>query len=106
MTTQAVWDALTYVFDPELEVDIVNLGLVYGVERREDGAYALTLTLTTPECPLTDTIEREIDFHLAHLGVEYRIDWAWSPRWHEGLVTAEGRDMLLAVGYRVSPRTA
>ncbi|PKY69758.1 metal-sulfur cluster biosynthetic enzyme [Brevibacterium ravenspurgense] len=101
---QAVRDALSYVFDPELEVDIVNLGLVYGIEHDADGTVALSLTLTTPECPLTDRIEQDIDFHLRHIVPAHRITWVWTPRWHEGLITEEGREMLLVVGYRVSVR--
>lgn len=101
---QIVRDALCYVFDPELEVDIVNLGLVYGLDCDADGTVVITLTLTTPECPLTDQIERDIDFHLRHIVPAHRIAWVWAPRWHEGLITEEGREMLLMSGYRVSVR--
>ncbi len=101
---QAARDALSYVFDPELEVDLVNLGLVYGIEHDADGTVVLMLTLTTPECPLTDQIEQDIDFHLRHVVPAYHISWVWIPRWHEGLITEEGRDMLLTAGYRVSVR--
>lgn len=95
-----VWDVLTHVHDPELEVDIVNLGLVYEV--RIDGARVeLTMTLTTIGCPAQDELEQTAKAAVRTVeGVEaVEVRWVFDPPWTPGRVTEEGRDLLMAMGY-------
>lgn len=88
--TQALWNALPTVIDPELGLDIVTLGLVYGVEVRDHVAW-ITHTLTTPGCPMERVI-RDGSEGAALLvegisGVETRL--VWDPAWHAGMIAAD-----------------
>ena len=98
-TAQDVREALHQVIDPELGIDVVDLGLVYGIEIDNQGRAILTMTLTTPACPLTDLIEDECASTLAGLVEEFRIDWTWQPRWTMEKITPEGREQLAALGF-------
>lgn len=98
-TAADVREALHQVIDPELGIDVIDLGLVYGIEIDELGRAIITMTLTTPACPLTDLIEDECASTLAGLVEEFRIDWTWQPRWTMDKITPEGRDQLAALGF-------
>lgn len=98
-TATDVREAMHQVIDPELGVDVIDLGLVYGIEIDELGRAIITMTLTTPACPLTDLIEDECATTLAGLVEEFRIDWTWQPRWTTDKITPEGREQLAALGF-------
>ena len=98
-TAADVREALHQVIDPELGIDVIDLGLVYGIEIDDLGRAIITMTLTTPACPLTDLIEDECASTLAGLVEEFRIDWTWNPRWTMDRITPEGRDQLAALGF-------
>ena len=98
-TAEDVKEALHQVIDPELGIDVIDLGLVYGIEIDELGRAIITMTLTTPACPLTDLIEDECASTLAGLVEEFRIDWTWQPRWTVDKITPEGREQLAALGF-------
>lgn len=98
-TAADVKEALHQVIDPELGIDVIDLGLVYGIEIDELGRAIITMTLTTPACPLTDLIEDECASTLAGLIEEFRIDWTWQPRWTMEKITPEGREQLAAIGF-------
>lgn len=98
-TAEDVREALHQVIDPELGIDVVDLGLVYGIEIDELGRAIITMTLTTPACPLTDLIEDQCASVLAGLVEEFRIDWTWLPRWTLDMITPEGREQLAAIGF-------
>lgn len=98
-TAADVREALHQVIDPELGIDVIDLGLVYGIEIDSKGRAIITMTLTTPACPLTDLIEDECASTLAGLVEEFRIDWTWQPRWTMDRITPEGRDQLAALGF-------
>jgi len=76
-------EALEEVIDPELGIDIVNLGLVYGVDVDENGDVMVTMTLTAMGCPLAGTIEHEVRSALAPIeGVNsVEVNIVWSPPW-------------------------
>ncbi|GGE51073.1 MIP18 family protein YitW [Pullulanibacillus camelliae] len=76
-------EALEEVIDPELGIDIVNLGLVYGVDVDENGDVMVTMTLTAMGCPLAGTIEHEVRAALAPIeGVNsVEVNIVWSPPW-------------------------
>jgi metal-sulfur cluster biosynthetic enzyme len=98
-TAEDVREALHQVIDPELGIDVIDLGLVYGIEIDGLGRAIITMTLTTPACPLTDLIEDECASTLAGLVEEFRIDWTWDPRWTMERINPEGRDQLAALGF-------
>lgn len=98
----ALWDALREVFDPELSISIVDMGLV--VDARQTGDTArLRITYTAMGCPATDMIEDDIRARLLLLpGVErVEIEVVWEPVWTKTRLTEEGRDALLMVGVSV-----
>ncbi|MBT1176398.1 metal-sulfur cluster assembly factor [Bifidobacterium callimiconis] len=98
-TAKDVREAMHQVIDPELGIDVIDLGLVYGIEIDELGRAIITMTLTTPACPLTDLIEDETASVLAGLVEEFRIDWTWTPPWTIDKITPEGQAQLAALGF-------
>ncbi|MFT8592849.1 MAG: metal-sulfur cluster assembly factor [Bifidobacterium sp.] len=98
-TAKDVQEALHQVIDPELGIDVIDLGLVYRIEIDEQQRAIITMTLTTPACPLTDVLEDECASMLAGLVEEFRIDWTWTPRWTMEMITPDGRDQLAAIGF-------
>jgi metal-sulfur cluster biosynthetic enzyme len=102
----AIEEAMRDVVDPELGINVVDLGLVYGVnlEAAEEGTVALIdMTLTSPACPLTDVIEDQSRSALIGAGLvdELRINWVWNPPWGPDKITDDGRDQLRALGFTV-----
>jgi len=75
--------ALENVIDPELGIDIVNLGLIYGVDLDDDGLCTVTMTLTSMGCPLAGHIEEDIRRVLADIpqAKEIEVDIVWDPPW-------------------------
>ena len=94
------------VVDPELGINVVDLGLVYGlnVEQGEKGKVAvIDMTLTSAACPLTDVIEDQTLNALVGPGLvdEVKITWVWNPPWGPDKITDDGRDQLRALGFTV-----
>ncbi|WP_026571121.1 MULTISPECIES: metal-sulfur cluster assembly factor [Sediminibacillus] len=75
--------ALENVIDPELGIDIVNLGLVYGVDLDENGVATVTMTLTAMGCPLAGHIEQDVKFVLSDIPEvkETKVNIVWNPPW-------------------------
>jgi metal-sulfur cluster biosynthetic enzyme len=96
----AVRDALAEVIDPDLGVNIVDLGFVRGVAV-EGRTAVLTMTLTSAACPLTGVLEDQIRAGLAPLGCVdgFRVDWQWLPAWRPADITDAGREQLRAIGF-------
>ncbi|RSK26438.1 metal-sulfur cluster assembly factor [Bacillus sp. HMF5848] len=82
-TKENLMGALEEVLDPELGIDIVNLGLVYDVDLNEDGLCTVTMTLTSMGCPLAGPITENIKQVLADLPEvkETEVNIVWSPPW-------------------------
>jgi metal-sulfur cluster biosynthetic enzyme len=95
VTPEAVRDALHRVLDPELGLDIVDLGLVYGVEVIGTRVF-VTMTLTTPLCPINELLTASVDDAVRALpGVtDVRVDLVWTPPWSPDMVSQEGRQKL------------
>ncbi|MCD7101919.1 metal-sulfur cluster assembly factor [Pseudoclavibacter sp. 13-3] len=94
-------DALREVVDPELDVNIVDLGLVYDLSFDEDGELVISMTLTSAGCPLTDVLEEQITASLKDVVPSFRINWVWMPPWGPERITPEGRDMMRALGFTI-----
>ena len=97
----AIEEALRDVIDPELGINIVDLGLLYGVSIEPDGTVVLDMTLTTAACPLTDVIEEQAQQALSLIADKVRIQWVWLPPWGPDKITPEGREQLRALGFNV-----
>ncbi|MHA6668147.1 metal-sulfur cluster assembly factor [Homoserinimonas sp. A447] len=95
-----VEEALKDVMDPELGVNIVDLGLIYDLTwDEENNALIISMTLTSAGCPLTDVIEEEISQNLDGIVEQFRINWVWMPPWGPDKITDDGRDMMRALGF-------
>ena len=78
-----VVETLKTVYDPEIPVDIYELGLVYGIDIGPDGRIVITMTLTSPGCPVAESLPREVELKVASIeGVSLvHIDLVWDPPW-------------------------
>ena len=94
-------EAMRDVVDPELGINVVDLGLVYGITLDQNRTAVLDMTLTSAACPLTDVIEDQTRSALADLSDDVRINWVWMPPWGPDKITDEGREQLRALGFNV-----
>jgi metal-sulfur cluster biosynthetic enzyme len=97
---EAAWGALRNVYDPELYLDVVSLGLVYDI-RQEDGSLAVEMTLTTPGCPASESISEMARAAIADaVGADFDVDvrLVWDPPWNPAMIDAEAAAKL---GFRV-----
>ena len=101
LTEEMIRTALKNVIDPEIGLDIVNLGLIYRVDILEDGKIVdLDMTLTTPACPAGPQIIEQVKREVGVLGDVYknledvRVNLVWTPCWSPALMTEEARDQL------------
>lgn len=98
---EEIEESLKEVIDPELGVNIVDLGLLYGLRWDEDGTLILDLTLTTAACPLQEVIEEQVQSNLENLVDSWRVNWVWMPPWGPERITEDGRDMMRALGFNI-----
>ncbi len=88
-----VVNALKSIYDPEIPVDIYELGLIYDVEISEDGDAIVTMTLTTPHCPVAESLPQEVELRV--LGVpgirDAEVKLVWDPPWDPSKMTDEAR---------------
>ncbi|WP_109471421.1 metal-sulfur cluster assembly factor [Ornithinimicrobium cavernae] len=96
-----VEEALRDVVDPELGINVVDLGLIYGLTVDAQSHSVIDMTLTSAACPLTDVIEEQVGQVLEGLVSSYRINWVWMPPWGPDKITPEGREQLRALGFNV-----
>ena len=98
-----VEEALRDVIDPELGINVVDLGLVYGVYLNPDGTGTVDMTLTSPACPLQDVITDQARGMLVNSGLctDMEINWVWIPAWGPDKITDDGREQLRALGFTV-----
>jgi len=97
-----VEEALKDVVDPELGVNVVDLGLIYDLSwDDENSALIISMTLTSAGCPLTDVIEEQTAQALDGVVDAFRITWVWMPPWGPDKITDDGRDMMRALGFSI-----
>jgi metal-sulfur cluster biosynthetic enzyme len=101
-------EAMRDVVDPELGINVVDLGLVYDVHVEDADAgrvITLDMTLTSAACPLTDVIEDQANAAITGgpkpLATELKINWVWMPPWGPDKITDDGREQLRALGFNV-----
>ena len=94
-------EAMRDVVDPELMVNVVDLGLVYGIHLDDELNVTLDMTLTSATCPLTDRIEYDTQVALGPLVNSVTINWVWLPPWTLEMISEDGREQLRAIGYNL-----
>jgi metal-sulfur cluster biosynthetic enzyme len=105
-TIADIEEAMKDVVDPELGINVVDLGLVYDAHVDDDNVVTLDMTLTSAACPLTDVIEDQTRQALTTgpgggLCKDFRINWVWLPPWGPDKITDDGREQLRALGFNV-----
>lgn len=98
---EEIEEALKDVIDPELGVNIVDLGLLYGLRFTEGAVLEIDMTLTTPACPLTDILEAQVEQSLKELVSVHHLNWVWTPPWGPERITDDGRDQMRALGFNI-----
>lgn len=90
---QAVVDALKEIYDPEIPVNIYDLGLIYGVEVDDEADATITMTLTTPHCPVAETMPGEVELRAASVpGIrDAEVVLVWDPPWSPEKMSDEAR---------------
>jgi len=101
VTVDDVTEAMKDVVDPELGINVVDLGLVYGVHLDDDHNCVVDMTLTSAACPLTDVIQDQTNSALEGLVGDVAINWVWMPPWGPDKITPDGREQLRALGFNV-----
>ena len=96
-----VLEALRDVVDPELGINVVDLGLIYGVDVDAERIATIDMTLTSAACPLTDVIEDQAREALEGVVTDFRINWVWMPPWGPESITDDGREQLRALGFNI-----
>ena len=97
-----VTEALKDVVDPELGVNVVDLGLIYDLGwDDEHNALVIHMTLTSAGCPLTDVLEEQTGEALDGIVDAFRINWVWMPPWGPERITEDGREMMRALGFSI-----
>jgi metal-sulfur cluster biosynthetic enzyme len=101
VTDEEIRSAMKVVEDPELGVNVVDLGLLYGSHVEENGHVVLDMTLTSMGCPLTEQILDDSRAALLPLdGVEtVDINWVWDPPWSPDSMTEEGKFLMKVMGF-------
>ncbi|SRR5690554_2088510 len=100
---QEVINSLKVVHDPEIPVNIVDLGLVYDVDVRENGHVDITMTLTTMGCPVQDMIQTDAELAAMKVdGIESAaVEFVWSPAWSLAKMTDDGKKQMRMFGFNV-----
>src|SRR4051794_15162750 len=93
VSEDAVISMLKTVFDPEIPVDIYELGLIYAVEIEDDGQVKVEMTLTTPSCPSAQELPSQVEESIRMVpGVtDVKVEVVWDPPWDQGRMSEDAR---------------
>jgi metal-sulfur cluster biosynthetic enzyme len=105
-SVEDIEEAMRDVVDPELGINVVDLGLLYDVRIDDANVVTLDMTLTSAACPLTDVIEDQTRAAIVEgpgggLASDVKINWVWLPPWGPDKITEDGREQLRALGFTV-----
>ena len=100
---QKIIEILKQIYDPEIPVNIYDLGFIYGIDISDDGKVHILMTLTVPGCPIHHLITQEITEKVGKLeGVSsVEVELTFEPRWSVDKITEEGKKRLRELGYNV-----
>lgn len=92
-TEQRIVEVLKTVYDPEIPVDIYNLGLIYRIELHDDGLLEVDMTLTAPNCPAADFIAEDVKLKLGGIPrvVEAKVNLVFEPEWDKDMMSDEAK---------------
>jgi metal-sulfur cluster biosynthetic enzyme len=95
LSEQSIWDALRNCYDPEIPLNVVDLGLIYDVSI-QDGVVNVKMTLTAPGCHMGGQIAADIQSKLLALDEveEANVELVWDPPWHQSMISSEGKKRL------------
>lgn len=98
-----VEEAMRDVVDPELGINVVDLGLVYDIWIHDGRTARIDMTLTSAACPLTDVIEDQAETEVVASGIvdKLELNWVWMPPWGPDKITEDGREQLRALGFTI-----
>jgi len=93
---QKIIEAIKTVYDPEIPVDIYELGLIYNIDIQDSGLVKLRMTLTTPMCPVADSLPMEVQEKIATVeGVkDVELEVVYDPPWNKEMMSEEARFAL------------
>ncbi|MCI0182842.1 MAG: metal-sulfur cluster assembly factor [Acidibacillus sp.] len=96
ITEDIVYEQLKEVLDPEIQIDVVNLGMIYGVTILDEGKRVIVrMTLTTMGCPAMEELQVEIIQRVKQLGVdEVEIDLTFEPPWNKDMMSDEAKMVM------------
>jgi len=102
-TEEQILEALKVVKDPEIPINVVDLGLIYGVKINPNGIVDIDMTLTAIGCPVQDMIKADAELAVMRVpGVKgVNVDFVWSPPWTPAKMSEEGKKQLRMFGYNV-----
>lgn len=94
----AVITALKTIYDPEIPVDIYELGLVYGIDINDENFVTITMTLTSPSCPVAETLPPEVEQKVASVEsiTGAKVEITWDPSWDKSMMSQEA---MLELGF-------
>ncbi len=100
---EQILEALKVVRDPEIPVNVVDLGLVYDAEVKEGGVVDITMTLTSIGCPAQDIVKADAEIAVMRLeGVNaVNVDFVWTPPWTPARMTEDGKRQMRMFGFNV-----
>lgn len=96
LTKEQILEALKGIYDPEIGIDIVNLGLIYDVKISNSGDVEVKMTLTTPGCPIGPTVQEAVRTVLESIeGVKNAdVKIVWDPPWNPSMMSEEAKRIL------------
>jgi len=102
-TSEQILEALKVVKDPEIPINVVDLGLIYNVDVKPSGIVDIDMTLTAIGCPVQDMIKADAELAVMRVpGVKgVNVDFVWSPPWTPAKMSEEGKKQMRMFGFNV-----